>query len=262
MTVFTLVPFYILAKYSLFETNFVTEKFVGLGNYREILAEANVQVLANTFIYIATMAVMATFLPLFIACMTYHLSRRWRSVVRFLYYVPVISAGLIVGLAWSWILKPQGFVNAIATVLGLPAQAWLSHRFTAIGTVSIIVSTGIIGGILIIYMGAADGIPRDLLEMAKIDGANHFKTTWRIVIPMMKNTILFISTIAIIGAMCIWEVIYSMRPAASSHNLMYDVYQTGFEFGHYGLAMAKTVVLLVMVITVSAIKRKVERRGE
>ena len=79
---------------------------------------------------------------------------------------------------------------------------------------------------------------------------------------MLKNTILFMSTLTIIGGMAIWEVIYSMRPPISSHNLMYDVYQTGFEFGHYGLAMAKTVVLVSIIFGISFIKRRIERREE
>ena len=260
--VFMGIPFYYLARYSLQDTNFVITKYVGLGNYREILNEANIRVLVNTFLYVVAFAVMGTFIPLVITCLCYDMPRKWRAFVRFLYYIPVISAGLIIGLAWSWILKPQGMINGLAMMLGLPAQTWLNHRFTSIGVVSVVVATGVIGGLLIIYMAAADGIPRDLLEMAKMDGANHFKTVWRIVIPMMKNTILFISTITIIGAMGIWEIIYSMRPPMSAHNLMYDVYQTGFEFGHYGLAMAKTVVLVSIIIGISFIKRRIERRSE
>ena len=262
IAIFVLVPFYYLARYSVLETNFVKSVYVGLGNYREILSGENTRVLVNTFVYVALVALMATFVPLAITCLCYDMPKRWRAFVRFLYYIPVISAGLIVGLAWSWILKPKGFINAIASTLGLGPQAWMMHRYTAIMVVSAIVMTGILGGVLIIYMAAADGIPRDVLEMARIDGANHFMTTWRVIIPMMRNTILFISTVAVIGAMGIWEVIYSMRPAMAAHNLMYDVYQTGFEFGHYGLAMAKTVMLLCLIIGISFIKRRIERRSE
>jgi ABC-type sugar transport system permease subunit len=260
--IFMAIPFYYLARYSLQDTNFVITKYVGLGNYREILNEANIRVLANTMIYTVIVAGITVFVPLAITCLCYDKPRKWRAFVRFLYYIPVISAGLIIGLAYSWMLKPQGMINGLAIMLGLPTQAWLNHRFTAMGVVSVIVSTGTIGGTLIIYMAAADGIPRDLLEMAKMDGANHVKTVWRIIIPMMKNTILFISTVSVIGSMGIWEVIYSMRPVMSAHNLMYDVYQTGFEFGHYGLAMAKTVVLVSIIIGISFIKRRIERRGE
>ena len=136
---------------------------------------------------------------------------------------------------------------------------WLGHRFLAISMLSIMVLTCTAGAQLVIYLVAMLSIPSTLFDSAKIDGATNFQIKTRIILPIILPTVFMLTLIAMIGGFQIWETIYMMRPIVAANNMMFDIYLTGFTFSRYGLAAAKSLVLMLLILSMSIIKRRLER---
>jgi multiple sugar transport system permease protein len=102
-------------------------------------------------------------------------------------------------------------------------------------------------------------IPTALYDSARIDGASWFQIKIWIILPIVTPTIFVLSLLYMIGTFQVWETIYLLRPIQAANNLMMDVYLTGFTFSRYGMAAAKSIVLMILILSLSLIKRRIEK---
>ena len=247
---------------SMFKTNMIHTSFVGIGNYVKAFKDkAFVRHFTNTWIYTGFLTIGWTIIPLGVALLAYNMHRTVQSYVRFIFYVPTFASGVIISTVWLYILHPvNGLANWIMTSIGLQRQIWLGERLLAIGSLSFILITSYLGFYILIYMSAILAIPKSIIESARMDGASEWKIKLKIIIPIISPTIFFISLLTMIAALQLWETIFVMAPTTKSYNIMFAIFDTAFQAGKYGLASAKTLILIVMVFSISFMKRRIEKR--
>ncbi len=258
---FSVAPIVIVGRLSLFKTNYITSKFVGLANYVKIFTEPDIMAtILNSFVYAIWLVVGGVTVGITTSLLIIDMRKRVHDVMRFVFYIPVFASGIIIATVWRWILHPQiGLANWFLSLVGIEPVMWLGFRFVAISVLSIMIVSVSMGATLVIYLAAMLSIPSTLFDSAKIDGATSCQIKTRIILPIITPTIFMRTLISMIGAMQIWETIYLMRPIVAANNLMFDIYLTGFTFSRYGLAAAKTLVLMLLILGMSIAKRRLER---
>ena len=258
---FSIVPLAIVGRLSLFKTNYITSYYVGLYHYAKIFTEPEIlQVIINSFLYAILLMLGSMILNISTGLMVIDMRKWVHDTVRFVYYIPVFTSGIIIGTVWRWILHPKvGLLNWIIGLFGHNPVIWMGERFTSIFVLAFMLIITNSGASLVIYLASMLSIPSSIFDSAKIDGASAWQIKLRIILPMITPTIFMMTLIAMIGAMQVWETIYMMRPIADANNLMFDIYLTGFTFSKYGLAAAKSIVLILLILGMSIAKRRIEK---
>ena len=261
------IPFLIFIVYpllegirlSFYDADLKGRTFVGLENYGRLLEdEAFLRGLQNTLFFVIGVVPAALFIALFIAVLVFPLRKQVQSFFRMAFYLPVVASGVILSMVWLWIYSPTfGLFNYILTSMGLPRVTWLGGTTTALPSLALVVLTWILGQPLILFLAALGNIPPELLEAALIDGANAWQQFWRVTFPLLLPTTLFVLVTQTIGVFQVFVVVLLMTrggPAYSTMTIVFDIWQTAFDFYHFGYASAMGVVLLLIVGAIAIIQ--------
>ncbi len=174
----------------------------------------------------------------------------WRT----LYYLPSVTSGIAVAMLWIWIFYPDaGLLNQALRMVGIEGPRWLYSEEWAVPAFIIMGAWGA-GGNMLLYLAGLQGIPSQLYEAARIDGANSWRAFWAITIPMLSPTIFFNLIMGIIGSFQVFTQALVMTdggPNNATLTIMLYLYRKGFEqfqFG-YASAIAWSLFAIVMVLT-------------
>lgn len=174
---------------------------------------------------------------------------------RTLFYVPVISGVVIIGYTWKMVFSSTGLLNGLLHSAGLLASgetiAWLGNSSLALWVVMFVTFWRGIGYYMILYLAGLQGVSKDVIEAAKVDGASGWQLIRRIYFPLLKPTIIVCSMLSTIAALKVFSEIYVLtRGAADTQTMVYLIYQKAFDPDggfHLGLSSALAVVLSIVI---------------
>jgi len=217
--------------------------------------------LANTLYFTAGSVPLNMAISLFIALF---LNQRLRGVglFRTAYFLPTITSTVAVSVVWMWLYHPgnYGLFNTILLKLALPAQRWLRDPLLAMPA---LIAMGIWHGMgynIIIFLAGLQGIPAQLYEAAKIDGAGTWDQFRRITWPLLSPTTFYVLVIGVINAMQAFSQMHVMTqggPLGRTTTIVYYLYQLAFENFNMGRASAVACILFVLLLTLTLIQFKV-----
>lgn len=239
--------------------------WVGLKNYTTLLQMPEFwQVLRNTVYYTVGYVPLAVTLPLFMALLV---NQKLRGITFFrtTYFLPVVTSGVAIALVWGWMYNPSfGVINyLLETLFGIEGPRWLADPKWAMPSLIIIGVWQSVGYNMVIYLAGLQGIPQELYEAARIDGASRTRLFWHITVPLITPTAFFILVLSIIGSFQVWTITYLLTqggPANSTLTLAYYIYQQGFEWFHMGFAAALAYVLFAIVFVVTMIQFRLQKQ--
>ncbi|MBA3872463.1 MAG: sugar ABC transporter permease [Anaerolineae bacterium] len=250
---------------SLFKWDLLTPpQYVGLDNFKGLMGDdLFMQSLSNTvrfsFIYVP----MVIVLSLAVAML---LNRKIHGVsfFRVIYFLPVVSSAVSVGLVWLWIYsKDTGLLNYIIVGLGGQPVRWLSTQ-NALFSVIIVNVWGAIGEGMIIFLAGLQAIPRELYEAAQVDGATEWPIFRRITLPLITPSIFFQTIISTINAFQAFEYIYiltrSGNNSSTTPTLVYSIYRNGFNYFRMGTASAQAIILAAIIFVLTLVYFQLQRR--
>lgn len=238
--------------------------YTGLDNYARALGDPAVRnSFAVTTAFAAATTVGAIVLGLGLALLL-DLRLRGRVVFRALLLVPYLTSVAIVGLLWRNILDPQlGILNRLLAGAGLPTQAWLTtHPLATIIAVSLWQS---VGYTMVLFLAGLQGIPDVYKEAAWIDGAGPWQRFWRITLPLLAPTTLFVSVMAVIGGLQAFGQAYIITgggPANRTDLYVFHVFNVAFTTRNFGYSSALSFLLLVVIVVFTLVQLRAGRRGE
>ena len=267
------VFFYIPAAYLLYISFFhwgilsSATRFVGLANFRILFAQPLfVHSLVTSAYYTAVMIPATVLLSLGIALLLKEgLSRRrgaiWRGAVFLPHVTPVVATAII----WVWIFNPRfGLANFILTSVHLPALGWLESVHWALPAVIIDSLWHSLGLYVIIFLAGLANVPRDLVEVARLDGVPQHQIFRRIIWPLISPTTFFVVLLATVNTWQAFSQIFAMTggphggaggPAYATTTDALLVYQTAFIYDHFSLAAAMSLVLFGIIMTLTLIQK-------
>jgi multiple sugar transport system permease protein len=233
--------------------------FVGLDNYRNLLALAELRVAAwNTVVYTLGLLPLTVGLPLLIALLTRETVGRAGAFYRAVIFVPMMIAPVVVAVVWRWLLNPDhGIVNKLLLGAGLPAIRFLQDADTAIWTIIFITGWKLVGFSTLLLAAAMTGIESSLIEAARIDGASERQIARRIVIPLVAPTTIFLTVLTVLhGAQ--WSFVYvnvltQGGPRNATTNLYYLLWEYGFSTFAIGWSTAAGMLLFAAFAVFAAI---------
>lgn len=229
--------------------------FVGLQNYRELVAD-RVFWLAlrnNIVILIGSVAVQVTS-GLVLAAILERGIERGKTVFRTIIFAPMVMSVVAVGVLWQLIFNPSfGLLNRFIALFGLqgPRLGWLGDPDIVIYAVLAVASWQYTGFMMVILLAGMQAIPGELYEAAKLDGASEVQSFRFITVPGVRNVLIAAILITMIGAFKVFDLIYVLTlggPANASQVLGTYIYQTAFTLSRMGYASAIAVVLLLFAI--------------
>lgn len=247
---------------SLTRTNFIVTEFVGFANYAIALSdEAFLRSIANSGLYVVLMVATSVIAALSVALLVFPLAKRWHDFARFVFYIPMLSAGIIIAQVWRWVFHRAGPINWLLGLIGLEPVAFVSHWWTAIPMVSLVVASSVMGAQVIIFLAAMLSIDKALFDAAKIDGASQWQIKVRVVVPIIAPTIGMMALLAAIAAPQVFETIYAMAPQEHAATMAFHIYRQAFQMSRYGVASAQAIILLVLTAGMTWAKQRLSRES-
>lgn len=257
LIVFRLIPIVSSAVLSLMSWDILQPPhFIGLRNYGDLLTDNLFWTsLFNTLYYVAGSVPLILILALLAALL---LNRRLPGVgvLRTVFYLPSVTAGVAVALLWTWMFEPQyGVIDTILGWFHIPGPAWLGSTTWAMPAI-ILMGTWSLGGTMVIFLAGLQGIPRHLLDAAALDGANGWQRFWTVTLPMLSPVIFFNLIIGVINSFQVFTQAYVMTnggPANATLVYILYLYNQGFSYLHMGYASALAWILFLIILALTAI---------
>jgi multiple sugar transport system permease protein len=167
-------------------------------------------------------------------------------------------------VCWSFMLMRNGPVNQMIMALGIDFnKGWTADSTMAMWAIILVSVWRNMGYYMVLYLAALQGIPRELMEAATVDGANKWQQFLHVTLPQLKPTTFFVSVMMVISCFKIYDVVAIMTeggPGRATKMLVTYIYDEAFVKIRYGSASAISMVLLVIVLTVTIIQFSSEKK--
>jgi multiple sugar transport system permease protein len=243
-------------------------KFVGLDNF--VSAFGNPDFLHSlwvTIVFTVSSVVIQLLLGLAFALLL-NKPFRGRDAFRGLLFLPNVLSSIAVGLSFVLILNPnQGPLNQFLHSVGIDPPRWLGAESSALPSIIMVAVWQSFGYYMILFLAGLQSIDQSLYEAAGIDGAGPVRKFFAVTLPGLTPVIFFSATIAIINAFKVFDQVYVMTggqsgggPADATRVLVFDIYTNAFTNLRFGYAAAESVILLVVVLFVTVIQYRGQKK--
>ncbi len=238
-------------------------EWVGFGNYRELLADANFLVAVKNTVYFGAGTAVCGVLFNFGLALLLNLKVSGQAIFRTIIYLPSVLSGIATALLWVNVLHPDyGLVNHLLSLVGIQGPGWLLDKNWAIPGL-IMMSVWTTGNAMVIFLAGLQGVPAQLYEVAQLDGAGWWGRFWHVTVPMMSPVIFFNMIVAFIGSLQAYSLILFMTEGGPDNaTLVLGLYVYRYAFQYFEMGYASTIAwaLFFMIILFTAIQFWVARR--
>ena len=238
-----------------------TPSWVGITNYQILFFNDSIfwESLGNTVYHVVIAVPLGIVLGVIIALLLNN-KIRGMSVYRTMFYLPNVVSIVALSLLWLWLFQPSlGLINElldpIYKFLNMEPLRWHQAESTSKLTL-ILMGLWTVGGSMIIYLAQLQDIPKSLYESAEIDGANWWKQTLYITLPLMTPSIFFNFIIGIIGSFQVFTLAYIVTgggPSRSTYYYAYYLFDKMINDQNMGMASAMAWVLLAITLIITVI---------
>ena len=247
LALFTFYPLFLAIYGSISDWDILTDemRFVGGEYYAELVSDPFFwQTLRNTAVYLLCQ------LPL--------------SLFRGIYFLPVVVPVVVLAIVWRWMLSTNiGIVNYALGQFGIPPVPWLTSPLWAMPSISLMKVWTDVGFYAVIFLAALQGIPGELVDAARVDGANDWQVFWHVKVPMLNPVLVFAVVMGTLWAMQVFAEPLLMTeggPAGASTSTLLYLYRQGFDFSRLGFASAGGVTIAVLILVLVAVQRRLLTR--
>ncbi|NHN29207.1 carbohydrate ABC transporter permease [Paenibacillus agricola] len=266
--IIVVVPFLMSIYYSFTEWNGVTTtvKWVGLDNFKQIIMgdEDFHKAFWFTTRFTVMMVLLANLLGFLLALLLTQ-ALKTRNILRTVFFLPNVIGGLLLGFIWQFI-----FVKGFATIgelthIGFFELPWLGDAPTAFWGLVIVSVWQTAGYLMIIYIAGLANVPRDILEAARIDGANRWQVLRSITVPLIMPAVTVCLFLTISWAFKMYDLNVSLTkggPFNSTESVALNIYEEAFRNNRYGLGTAKSVIFFMVVAVITIVQVWITKKKE
>ncbi|UPK73545.1 sugar ABC transporter permease [Nocardioidaceae bacterium SCSIO 66511] len=263
--VFVLWPLVDVIWSSLRSTNLLagTSEFVGTQNYRDIASDpVTPEVFKATAFFSVGLVILNLALALGLALL---LNQRLRgtTVFRTIFFSPVVVSLVAWTITWNFLLQDNGGVNALLRTIGVDGPNWLRGDNTAMLSVIVVQVFKNVGLNMVLFLAALQGVPRNIVEAAAVDGAGALRRFWHITLPMISPTTLLAAIITVAGSLQVFaqiQILTGGGPGNSTNVLVYFFYQQAFENRDFGYGSAIAVILFLIILLLTVLQWQLRKR--
>jgi raffinose/stachyose/melibiose transport system permease protein len=246
-----------------------TKQFVGLANFQALMSDPVFHKSAiNAVLFLVFSVIVQIPIGLVLAAVLDRgVGRRASVVFRTIIFAPMVLSIVAVGLLWQLILDPlAGFASFVVKAIGLapPVAGWLGDANITIFVIMFIAFWQYIGFCTILLLAGAQRIDDSLYEAATLDGASAIQSFFFITVPLLRNTIIVVALLSMIGALRVFDFVWVLTaggPGDATQVPATMIYKQAFFLGHMGYANAISVLLLVATIALGTLQLRYSRRA-
>jgi ABC-type sugar transport system permease subunit len=256
VALFLVIPVIALFVISLLNYNLLSPATAaGFENYINIFRfDDAAHSLGVTVYYVLLNIPLQTVVALALAVML-NSKRRGMGIYRILFVAPYLSTPVATAVIWYWVFDPKlGAVNALLANVGITGPQWLSSSQWAMPVVALVNIWQYVGYNMLFFLAGLQAIPKQLYEAAQLDGAGPFKQFFRISLPLLNSTTLFVLVTGVIGSFQVFDTLYVLTqggPGNSTEVLNLKIYQVAFVDFRLGEAAAMSVLLFGVILIFS-----------
>ena len=268
-TAFVFVPLALTVYYSL--TNWrghtLERPFFGLTNYLLMVNDLQfVNALRNTAIFSVSGGIIL-FIPAIFLSWALTQRIKFKAAFRYIIIVPLLFSVVVVALMWKLLYNPVfGPINHFLKLIGLEVLAlpWLGDTRTALLAVVVATAWQQLGMWVLLISAGLERIPQEILEAAKVDGANEWQLFWQVTLPLLWGVLRLLFILWIILSLQVFGQVWVMTPhggmARSTDVMATLIYDRAFGGQQWGFACAMATFLLLVIFTFSLLTNRLTRR--
>ena len=236
--------------------------FVGLANYQRILKDKTFQqCLFNTVFYFIIQVPVMLVLALGLAQLLNNPKIKGKGIFRTLIFLPCATSLVSYSMIFKSLFAQDGLVNNVITAIGFSRIDWFQNAWAARWVIILALIWRWTGYNMVFYLAGLQNIEYSVYEAAKIDGANGWKTFWKITVPLLKPTIIMTFIMSINGTLQLFDESVNLTkggPANSTITMSHYIYNTCFiNVPNFGYAAAMSFIIFIMVAVLAFINLKV-----
>lgn len=247
--------------------NIVTPmEFIGLKNFVRLFRdELFLKSIVNTLIFLSIHIPLQIAIALFFANLL-NQNIKLRGFFRALYFLPVVVSGVVVTILWQQLYAYEtGLINQILVNSGFKRIPWLVSPELAMPSIAVMATWKNVGLYIVLFLAGLQNIPRELYEVAEIDGASGLQKFFKVTLPLLNPTIVLVIVLSTIGGFSLFIEPYIMTgggPMDSTLSAMLYIYNQAFYFNHMGYAATlgfffATIIFIVILLQRKFIEREV-----
>lgn len=259
LTMFVLAPMVSAAWVSLTKWNLLAPPvFVGLDNYTKLLSDPK-----TGEIFLHTLYYIVGYLPLVYVgglalALALNTRLRGRSVLRGVYFLPVVTSWIVVALVWRWLLNPTtGVVNTALGWIGIDGPGWWTDPAWAMPSIILASAWKDLGFVMVILLAGLQAIDPELLDASRVDGAGWWRRLFSVVLPLLSPSTFFVIVISLINGFQVFDQVYAMTgggPGGATQVVVQQIYDLTFRYGAAGEASALSWLLFAVVLAVTVVQ--------
>ena len=266
---FIVLPFFETIFFSFYRFGLTSpvREFVGLSHYIELMSDNVFWLAIKNNILIAVLSIILQVgVGLLLAAMIDRGLKRGKSLVSTIIFMPIVISTVAIGLLWQLVFDPNtGMLEELFYQLdwSTPELGWLGDPDIALYAVIFVAFWQFTGFMMIILLAAMQGIPRELYEAARLDGASPIRAFFAITFPELRNVLIVCLLITIIGAFKVFDLVWVLTsggPGNATQVIGSYIVQNAFTIGRMGYANAISVFLLVAALVLGLVQLRTSRR--
>jgi ABC-type sugar transport system permease subunit len=244
------------------------KKYVGLANYQHVVKDPRaIESLSHNVWWLVLGTAIPIILGLVLAVLLWQ-HTPGRLIFQTIYFMPAVMPLVVAGIVWGWIYNPLfGALNSLLKSIGLASwtRAWLAEPDIALWATIVVGAWTWFGICTTMFMAGLQNVDMELLEAAKIDGANSVQRFFHIIIPQLRHVITMVMGITLIGGFKVFDVVFVMTqggPGTRTEVIATYIYRTAFRLSRFGYGAALSVTLTILVFITSFIYLRLRERGD
>lgn len=232
-------------------------RWVGLANYARLAGDGRfLLALKNTLFFVAgTIPVTTTIAVILAVFLNQRL--RLRTFFRAAYFLPSVTSVIVISTIFVYVYAPYGPLNSLLALLGVPRTNWLLSTRWALPSIMAMDIWASFGYYTLLFLAGLQSIPDELYEAAAVDGATSVRQFFRITLPLLRPTLVFVLVINTIRSFQIFSEIFVMtqgRPLGRTATVVYHLYTMAFQRFDMGYASAMAYTLFFIILALSVIQ--------
>jgi multiple sugar transport system permease protein len=242
------------------------QQWVGFKNYSSFMSDPQLPRAAWNTVKYSLIILAGIPLSIVFAALMNQVSGKYASLYRVLYFLPVVSMPAAVAMVWRWLYNGDyGLINYLLSLIGIHGPHWVSDARYTVWAMALVGIWSSLGYNMIIFAAGLKSIPRQYYEASSLDGAGRIRQFFSITLPLLSPSIFFVSVLSVIGGLQMFDMVLMMlgkaNPAlAGSKTIAYLFYEDAFLTGNQGLAAAIAVVLTLVLLVLTAVQFRLQKR--
>jgi multiple sugar transport system permease protein len=238
-------------------------RFIGLGNYAELLTDDDVIHSAWVTLYYCGGFIVVTVPFALLLAILLDRKMKGRAFYQSIVFMPVVLAMVVVAMIWRAVLAPNdGVYQLFSRPFGISGVQWLNDPALAMPSLIMVSAWKSVGYYLVIFLAGLQSIPDTIYDAARIDGARGWRMFVSITLPLLRPYLLFVTVVSVVRTSQAFGAIYALTgggPDDATAVLPFLIYQNAFLYNRMGYATAIAVVLFLVLVVLTVVQFRVLR---